>query len=119
MRLIYKLLSVTTLIAALLGGFAIAAGADVARGRQLAHDVMKGNCLACHQIPADPRAVTAATIGPPLIGMRVRFPDSDRLRRQISDPIAANPNTVMPPFGRHRILEEDEIDAIIDYLYTQ
>jgi sulfur-oxidizing protein SoxX len=40
------------------------------------------------------------------------------LRAQIWDPTARNPNTVMPPFGRHRILSEDEIDLIVDYIHT-
>jgi sulfur-oxidizing protein SoxX len=28
-----------------------------------------------------------------------------------------NPNTIMPPFGRHWILSEDEIDAVVAYIY--
>jgi sulfur-oxidizing protein SoxX len=29
-----------------------------------------------------------------------------------------NDASMMPPFGRHGILSEQEIDAIVDYLYT-
>jgi sulfur-oxidizing protein SoxX len=50
--------------------------------------------------------------------MTERFPDREALRRQLWDPAARNPNTVMPPFGKHRILTPEEIELIIDYLYT-
>lgn len=86
-------------------------------GRELAHDVYKGNCLGCHQIPGDPAAVSLANIGPPLIHMHSRFPDRATLRNQIWDSTARNPGTVMPPFGKHKILSEREIDLIVDYVY--
>jgi sulfur-oxidizing protein SoxA len=40
----------------------------------------------------------------------------ERLRALIADPMQANPETLMPPFGRHRILEAGEIQRIVDYL---
>ena len=86
-------------------------------GRELAHDVYKGNCLACHQIPGDKTAVSLANIGPPLVHMRERFPDRSAMRAQIWDASARNPQTVMPPFGKHKVLTEAEIDAIVDYIY--
>ena len=94
-----------------------AADASKATGQQLAHDVYKGNCLACHQIPGDPSAVSLADIGPPLVNMRKRFPDRAALRGQVWDPMARNPQTVMPPFGKHKVLTEGEIDLIVDYIY--
>ncbi len=97
------------------------AGAPVSRvdeGRLLAHDFDKGNCLACHAAPSDPQAITRANIAPPLIAMRERFSDRAVLRSQIWDAAQRNPETIMPPFGRHLILSDDEIELIIDYLYT-
>jgi len=91
--------------------------ARIARGRDLAHDVYKGNCLACHRIPGDSKAITLATIGPPLIQMRERFPDRAALRSQIWDSTVRNAQTIMPPFGRHKVLTEEEIDLIVDYVY--
>jgi len=79
--------------------------------------VYKGNCLACHQIPGDPQAVSLANIGPPMLAMRERFPDRSALREQIWDPTRRNPDTVMPPFGKHQVLTEEEIDLVLDYLY--
>jgi L-cysteine S-thiosulfotransferase len=92
---------------------------NVAAGRQLAFEIAKGNCPACHMFPEDPRADTLANIGPPLLAIRSRFPDRAQLRGRLWDPMQTNPNTVMPPFGKHRILSSDEIELIIDYLYTQ
>ena len=94
------------------------AASRVEQGRALAHDFNKGNCLACHAAPRDQSAVTLADIAPPLAMMAERFPDRDALRRQIWDATQRNPNTVMPPFGKHRILTGEEIELIIDYLYT-
>jgi L-cysteine S-thiosulfotransferase len=92
---------------------------NVAAGRQLAFEIAKGNCLACHQFPRDSGANTLANIGPPLLAIRSRFPERTKLRSRLWDPMLANPNTVMPPFGKHRILSSEEIELIIDYLYTQ
>jgi sulfur-oxidizing protein SoxX len=93
------------------------AGAAELSGRELAHDVYKGNCLACHRIPEDRTAVSLATIGPALVHLRERFPDRAILRAQIWDPTLRNPETVMPPFGKHKVLTEAEIDAIVNYIY--
>ena len=92
---------------------------NVAAGRQLAFEIAKGNCLACHQFPGDSGANTLANIGPPLLAIRSRFPDRTLLRSRLWDSMQTNPNTVMPPFGKHKILSGDEIELIIDYLYTQ
>lgn len=74
----------------------------------------KGNCNACHLIAG----ATSGNIAPPLAGMAQRFPDRERLRAQIEDPRRANPATVMPPFGAHRILTPEEIDKVVDFLLT-
>ncbi|MEQ1879848.1 MAG: sulfur oxidation c-type cytochrome SoxX [Burkholderiales bacterium] len=87
-------------------------------GGRLARDVNKGNCLACHQIPHDPLAITSANIGPPLLAMRSRFPDRAALQAQIWDAAKANPNTVMPPYGKHDILTSNEMGQIVEYLYA-
>lgn len=86
-------------------------------GQQLAFDNKKGNCLACHMIPGDAKAVSSATIGPPLVAMKARFPDKAKLRAQIWDATKANPNSVMPPFGKNQVLTEQELDKVLDYVY--
>jgi sulfur-oxidizing protein SoxX len=94
-----------------------AAQEDAAAGREIAQDPYLGNCLACHRVPGDPKAVTLATIGPPIVDMRARFPDRAELRAQIWDPTVRNPYTVMPPFGKHGVLTERQIDLVLDYIY--
>lgn len=86
-------------------------------GRNAAFDKNRGNCLACHAIPNDPTAISPGNIGPPLIGMKSRYPDRTKLRAQIWDATAANSKTPMPPFGKNKILTEPEIDQVTDYIY--
>ncbi len=87
----------------------------IERGRQLAYDPMKGNCLACHLVEG---SESPGDLGPPLVAMKARFPDKYKLRNQLWDPMEHNPGTRMPPFGRHRILTEDELDLIVEYIYS-
>ena len=84
-------------------------------GKALAAERSKGNCLACHVIE---EGVLPGNLGPPLVVMKARFPDREKLRKQIHDASLANPHSRMPPFGRHRILTAEEIELIMDYLYT-
>lgn len=84
-------------------------------GQQLAFDKNKGNCLSCHAIP-DPKATSPGNLGPELVGMKERYPDRAKLRAQIWDATVANPNTAMPPMGRNKILTEQEIDLVVDYI---
>jgi sulfur-oxidizing protein SoxX len=102
----------------LLGGWLVAtASADdaVAEGKALAFDRGKGNCLACHAIED---GALPGNIGPPLLAMKIRYPDREALKGQICDASLRNPYTRMPPYCRHGILSEDEVERIVDYLYT-
>ena len=90
-------------------------------GRALFFAERKGNCSACHKTPTDALLKGVSSIGPPLEAIKQKFPlpaDRARLREAIWDLSRDMPNTVMPPFGRHRILKETEIDAIVNYLET-
>lgn len=87
----------------------------LADGKRLAMARSKGNCLACHAI-AD--GELPGNIGPPLVYMQQRFPDKAQLRAQVWDATARNPDTVMPPFGRHGILTDEEIELIVDYIHS-
>jgi len=89
-----------------------------ADGKSLAFDRKKGNCLACHAIPGEPKAESPGNIGPPLVNIKSRYPDRENLRARIWDETAVNPDSVMPPFGRNKILTEQEIDLITDYIQS-
>ena len=91
------------------------AGSVIEKGKAVAFDRKLGNCLACHAMDDGD---LAGNIGPPLVSMKLRFPDKAKLRAQIWDAQVANADTRMPPFGKHKILSEKEIDAIVEYLYT-
>ena len=86
-------------------------------GKMLAFDKTKGNCLACHAMPTVPDAEAAGTIGPPLIAMSARYPDKAKMRAQIWDATVANPSSSMIPFGKNRVLTEQELDKVVDYIY--
>jgi len=92
------------------------AGEDVIeKGKAIAFDRSAGNCLACHIIPG---GEAPGTIGPPLLAMKVRFPEKAQLRAQIYDPAVSNPETTMPPFGKHGILTEEELDAVVEFIWN-
>ena len=118
--LLHVAISSTVALCLLVVNVAQASGSStrIDKGRWLAHAIPKGNCLACHQMPGDASADSLANIGPPLLAMAQRFPDRARLREQIRDARRFNPDTVMPPFGTHRILTSEEIELVLDYLYT-
>lgn len=86
-------------------------------GRQLVLDSRKGNCAACHSMPTVSEAGATGNTGAPLVAMSARFPDKAALRNLIWDASVQNPRSFMPPFGRHRILTEAEIDRVVDYIY--
>lgn len=85
-------------------------------GQTLAFDRNKGNCLTCHVIAGGD---APGNVGPPLSYMKARFPDRKELHAIIDDETRRNAQTVMPPFGRNLILTNDEIESVIDFLYTK
>jgi len=88
---------------------------DIEEGKKLAFDRKKGNCLACHMMDD---GELAGNNGPPLIAMKARFPNKQDLFDQIWDPTKNDPNSFMPPFGKHGAISKTEINKIIEYLYT-
>jgi len=78
----------------------------------------KGHCIACHQLPAGSGPATRSDLGPALAGARMRELGKPKLRELLSDPTLAKPATVMPPYGRHRILDAREIDRLTDFLHA-
>ena len=78
----------------------------------------KGHCIACHQLPEGSGPATKANLGPRLEGERMRTLGKPALRETIRDATRANPDTSMPPFARHRLLEAAEIDRIVDFLHA-
>lgn len=91
-------------------------------GRALFAAERKGNCIACHQTPTDAlQKKNVANIGMPLDAIKQKYPtpaDRAKLRDAIGDMSKVKPDSIMPPYGKHHILTDAEIDAIVNYLET-
>ena len=106
---------VALLAVALLGAGAAQAQSGAADGQKIAFDRGKGNCLSCHVIKGGD---LPGSIAPPLVDIKSKYPDRNVLVAIVTDETKRNPLTVMPPFGRNRILTEQEINAVVDFLQT-
>jgi sulfur-oxidizing protein SoxX len=122
MRLTARLITTASALATIIGALSLspqlANAADesvIEQGKKIAFDRKLGNCLACHKIEGGD---LPGNIGPPLVAMKARFPDKAKLRAQVWDSTRNNPNTMMPPFGRHEILTEAEIDKVVEFVYS-
>ena len=93
----------------------VRAQSAAAEGQKIAFDRSKGNCLTCHDIKGGD---LPGSIGPKLENIKAKYPDRNDLVAILTDETTRNPQTVMPPFGRNRILTEREINAVVDFLQT-
>jgi sulfur-oxidizing protein SoxX len=102
---------------------------DPVKGRAVAIHRKKGNCLACHTIPA-PEQPYHGEVGPELNGVAGRLSEGE-IRLRIVNPKYANPGTIMPAFyrndGLHRVakkwqgktmLTAEEVEDVVAYLMT-
>ena len=107
-----------TMLAAAAAATSLSCAAQTAAIADLFVRPAKGHCIACHQVPPGSGPPTRSDLGPPLDGARMRALGKPAIRAEIVDPMRANPDTVMPPFGRHRVLDEAEIDRLVDYVHA-
>ena len=105
-------------LAALAAAAALPCGAQTPSVADLFIRPEKGHCIACHQVPEGSGPRTGADVGPRLEGSRMRALGKKAIRDVIVDPMTANPETLMPPFGRHRLLDSKEIDRLVDYVHS-
>ena len=102
---------------------------DAEKGRALAINRKKGNCLACHAMPIPEQQFHGET-GPTLYGVGNRLSEGE-LRLQLVNSKVTNENTLMPSFYRtfgfnrplkgfsgKPILEAQEVEDIVAYLKT-
>jgi sulfur-oxidizing protein SoxX len=101
---------------------------DPVRGRAIASDPHKGNCIICHAMPIPEISPSAfGDVGPSLAGVGSRQ-SVPALRQRIVDPRVVSPNTVMPAYfvtgftrvqaayaGR-TILTAQEVEDLVAYL---
>lgn len=103
---------------------------DAKRGKAIASDGSKGNCLACHQLPIE--GVEAyGTIGPALEGIGTRLSEAF-IRLRVVDTRNINPMSIMPGFYRdpdlinrpgkdyagRTFLTAQQVEDVIAYLVT-
>ena len=93
----------------------LAADSDITEGQKIAFDRKKGNCLACHSITGAP---SPGNIAPALIAMKSRFASKEALTEQIWDATIKNPESAMPPFGKHGILSKSDFKKVVEYVWT-
>lgn len=100
---------------------------DPARGRRLAFDRTKGNCLVCHSLPGA-EAASPGDLGPDLAGVGARR-TAPELRLRLVDPRRIDPEARMPAFYKTEgltqvarafagkpLLQAQEIEDIVAYL---
>jgi sulfur-oxidizing protein SoxX len=101
---------------------------DPVRGRRLALDRAKGNCVTCHELPL--QADFQGNLGPPLAGVGSRY-EPGELRLRLVDSKRINPDSNMPSYyrvaGLHGvrgdwagkpILQAQEVEDILAFLLT-
>ena len=96
-------------------------GDNIIKGWCVAVNRRGGNCHACHQAMVNPWPEgfpPGGNIAPPLVAMAARYPNREDLRSHIWDPTAKNPITSMPPFGKHKLISEEDIDLLVDWLLS-
>jgi len=102
---------------------------DAEKGRALAINRKKGNCLACHAMPIPEQQFHGET-GPTLYGVGNRLSEGE-LRLQLVNSKVTNEDTLMPSFYRtfgfnrplknfagKSILTAQEVEDIVAYLKT-
>jgi sulfur-oxidizing protein SoxX len=101
---------------------------DPMRGRALALDRSKGNCITCHEMPVE--AAFQGNLGPPLDGVGSRY-EPGELRLRLVDSKRINPESNMPSYYRleglvgvrrdwrgKTILSAQEVEDVLAYLLT-
>jgi sulfur-oxidizing protein SoxX len=94
---------------------AAAAAADIAKGKEIAMDRAKGNCVACHFML---EGESPGNLGPALIAIQGRYDSKEKLHDQIYDATVVNPESAMPPFGKNRILSDEELENVVEYIWS-
>jgi L-cysteine S-thiosulfotransferase len=78
----------------------------------------KGHCIACHQLPPGAGPETRNDVGSRLEGARMRELGREALKDILQDATRRNPESVMPPYGRHRLLDAEEIERLAEFLHA-
>ena len=91
---------------------------DAKNGEKLAFDRSRGgSCVACHILgPTTP--TMPGNVGPDLSMIATWGRTDDWLFNYVYDARSVNPNSVMPPWGAHKLFTVDEIKDIVAFIKT-
>lgn len=91
---------------------------DPKKGAQLAFDRRRGgSCLACHVMGSNTPALPG-NVGYDLSTYGLWGRDDQWIFNYIYDPRLVNPDSVMPPWGAHKVFTVDEIKDMVAFLKT-
>jgi sulfur-oxidizing protein SoxA len=91
---------------------------DAAVGQKLAFDRSRGGgCLACH-IMGPKTAEVPGNVGPDLSEIGTAGRTDQWFFNYVFDPRVYNPQSMMPPWGKHGFYKDDEIRDIVAFLKT-
>lgn len=88
---------------------------DPARGKVLANERSKGNCVACHLIKG---AEQPGSKGPDLTAYGTWGRSDEETYALVYDMRWRNPDTVMPPAGANQILNDQELRDVVAFLLS-
>lgn len=116
MRLRHSHVAIVTIAGVVFGAFVLLGPGSASAAPPEGQRLVAANCWTCHEVKG---GESFGNGGPSLIGLKDRYPDRKEVAAIIFDETKRNPQTVMPPFGRNLIVTKQEIDAMVDFLYTQ
>jgi sulfur-oxidizing protein SoxA len=91
---------------------------DPKNGEKLAFDRARGgSCVACH-IMGKTTPALPGNIGPDLSTVGTWGRTDQRLFDYVYDPRGVNPNSMMPPWGAHKLFSVQEIQDIVAFMKT-
>lgn len=91
---------------------------DPVKGEKLAYDRGRGgSCLACHVLGPTTQSMPGA-VGPDLSTYSQWGRDDQWIFNYIYDPRSVNPESVMPPWGIHKVFTVEEIKDMVAFLKT-
>lgn len=88
---------------------------DPARGKALANERSKGNCVACHVLQG---AEQPGSRGPDLSSYGTLGRSDEETYALVYDMRWRNPDTVMPPIGTNQILNDQELRDVVAFLQS-
>ncbi len=106
-----------TLVVFLALSAAAMAGGNAENGKKIVQARNLGNCAACHVVPG---MEFPGDVGPDLAKSMEGYAakDRDTVWQWVWDARKFDPDTIMPPFGPNKLLTKEQVDDVVEYLYS-